>query len=73
MNDSLVSVRLPEDIVEFIDFFVRNGIVECRSEILRTAILFKLKNLGYDVNTEELEKVLARLNFFRQLLGGISR
>ncbi|MCX8208976.1 MAG: ribbon-helix-helix domain-containing protein [Sulfolobales archaeon] len=60
-TDALVSVRLPRSVVEFIDYLVRIGIVDCRSDALRLALLYKLKNLGYDVDVGKLEEFLAKL------------
>lgn len=60
-TDALISVRLPGDVVELIDHLVRVGIVSCRSEALRLAVIFKLKSLGYNVDTRELDNVLDRL------------
>jgi len=64
-SNSLISVRLPEDIIEFIDYLVRSGIGKCRSDILRLAVLYKLKSMGYKVSTEELDDVISRLKSFR--------
>jgi len=64
-SNSLISVRLPEDIIEFIDYLVRSGIGECRSDIFRLAVLYKLKSMGYKVSTEELDDVISRLKSFR--------
>lgn len=60
-TDALISVRLPGDVVELIDHLVRAGVVSCRSEALRLAVIFKLKSLGYNVDTRELDNVLDRL------------
>jgi len=59
-NDVLVSVRLPEDIVEAIDSLVRSGIAECRSDVLRLAVLLKLRSMGYPVEGEELSRLMSR-------------
>lgn len=64
-NDALISVRLPGDVVELIDHLVRTGVVNCRSEALRLAVIFKLRRLGYNVNTRELDNVLDRLKRLR--------
>lgn len=66
-TDALVSVRLPEDVVELIDYLVKAGVASCRSEVLRLAIIFKLKSLGYNVNTSELDSVLSRLKHLEGL------
>ena len=66
MDDALISVRLPEDVIEFIDYLVRNKVVGCRSEVLRTAVLFKLRSLGYDVDSGELEKVMIKLRILKR-------
>ncbi|MCX8184386.1 MAG: ribbon-helix-helix domain-containing protein [Sulfolobales archaeon] len=60
-TDALVSVRLPENVVEYIDYLVRIGVINCRSDVLRLALLYKLKSLGYNVGAEKLEEFLARL------------
>ncbi|MEM1681441.1 MAG: hypothetical protein QXT76_06445, partial [Sulfolobales archaeon] len=65
--DALISVRLPGDVVELIDYLVRVGVVSCRSEALRLAIIYKLKSLGYDVDTKELDNVLSRLKRLEEL------
>ncbi|MEM2007327.1 MAG: ribbon-helix-helix domain-containing protein [Sulfolobales archaeon] len=65
--DALISVRLPGDVVELIDHLVRAGVVSCRSEALRLAILYKLKSLGYDVDTKGLDSVLSRLKRLEEL------
>ena len=62
MNDDvLVSVRLPEEVVEAIDSLVRSGVAECRSDVLRFAILLKLRSMGYTIRSEELSKLLSKL------------
>ncbi|MEM4018569.1 MAG: ribbon-helix-helix protein, CopG family [Sulfolobales archaeon] len=63
----MISVRLPGDVVELIDYLVRVGVVSCRSEALRLAIIYKLKSLGYDVDTKELDNVLSRLKRLEEL------
>jgi len=65
--DALISVRLPGDVVELIDYLVRVGVVSCRSEALRLAVIYKLKSLGYDVDTKELDNVLSRLKRLEEL------
>lgn len=60
-TDALISVRLPGEVVELIDHLIRAGIVSCRSEALRLAVIYKLKSLGYNVDTRELENVLNKL------------
>lgn len=60
-NDALVSVRLPRSVVELIDYLVRIGVADCRSDVLRIALLYKLKSLGYEVDDGRLEEFLARL------------
>ncbi|MEM1815448.1 MAG: ribbon-helix-helix protein, CopG family [Sulfolobales archaeon] len=65
--DALISVRLPGDVVELIDYLVRVGVVSCRSEALRLAIIYKLKSLGYDIDTKELDNVLSRLKRLEEL------
>jgi len=60
-DDVLVSVRLPEEVVEAIDSLVRSGVAECRSDVLRFAILLKLRSMGYTIRSEELSKLLSKL------------
>lgn len=60
-TDALISVRLPENLVELIDYLVRAGVVSCRSEALRLAVVFKLKSLGYNVETGGLNEILTKL------------
>jgi Arc/MetJ-type ribon-helix-helix transcriptional regulator len=60
-DDVLVSVRLPEEVVEAIDSLVRSGIAECRSDVLRLAVLLKLRSMGYPVGGEELSRLLSKL------------
>lgn len=64
-STSLISVRLPEDIIEFIDNLVKSGIGGCRSSILRLAVLYKLKNMGYNVGVGELEDIINKLKSSR--------
>ncbi|MEM1622662.1 MAG: ribbon-helix-helix domain-containing protein [Sulfolobales archaeon] len=67
--DTLISVRLPGDVVELIDHLVRVGVVSCRSEALRLAVIYKLKRLGYNVDTRELDNMLSRLKRLEGLSG----
>jgi Arc/MetJ-type ribon-helix-helix transcriptional regulator len=60
-SNVLVSVRLPEEVVEAIDSLVRNGVVECRSDVLRLAVILKLRSMGYPVESEELSRLLSKL------------
>jgi len=60
-DDVLVSVRLPEEVVEAIDSLVRSGVAECRSDVLRLAVLLKLRSMGYTIKNEELSKLLSKL------------
>lgn len=64
-GSSLISVRLPEDIIEFIDSLVKLGVGECRSDILRLAVIFKLKSMGYNVDAGELEITISKLKSSR--------
>jgi Arc/MetJ-type ribon-helix-helix transcriptional regulator len=56
-----MSVRLPEEVVEAIDSLVRSGVVECRSDVLRLAVILKLRSMGYPVEGEELSRLLSKL------------
>ena len=60
-SNVLVSVRLPEEVVEAIDSLVRSGVVECRSDVLRLAVVLKLRSMGYPVESEELSRLLSKL------------
>jgi Arc/MetJ-type ribon-helix-helix transcriptional regulator len=60
-SNVLVSVRLPEEVVEAIDSLVRSGVVECRSDVLRLAVILKLRSMGYPVESEELSRLLSKL------------